>query len=204
MDNKEQKPAKQSSGNSMLKNILMGVVTPVLAATIIYFLGFNNKDESKVEFLRKKEATEKTWIAYIQARGIFSAVMKKLGESGDIEITRNNINHEIETSIGNLENIKKEPNADQRVYSSVDIMIQQMKDLKPLMNKFLDDMSAYAATNPPEEEGFKFVQERGLELKSQVTHLRQRDSLRLAVYYDGMNKDYKIKLPTSTDLVKEE
>lgn len=188
----------------MLKNILMGVVTPVLAATIIYFLGFNNKDESKVEFLRKKEATEKTWIAYIQARGIFSAVMKKLGESGDIEITRNNINHEIETSIGNLENIKKEPNADQRVYSSVDIMIQQMKDLKPLMNKFLDDMSAYAATNPPEEEGFKFVQERGLELKSQVTHLRQRDSLRLAVYYDGMNKDYKIKLPTSTDLVKEE
>lgn len=196
----ENKPAKQSSGHSMVKNIAMGVVTPVLAATIIYFLGFNNKDESKVEFKKRKEATEKAWAAYIQNRGIFSTVMKDLGKSGDIEVTRSNINHEIDVTVGNLENIKKEPNADQRVYSSVDIVIQQMKDMKPIMNKFLDDINAYIATNPTEEQGQAFILDLGEGLKQQMGQLRQRDSLRLATFYEGLNKDYKTTLPTITDL----
>jgi len=196
----ENKPAKQSSGNSMIKNIAMGVITPVLAATIIYFLGFNKGDDSKAEFKKRKEATEKAWNAYIQNRGIFSTVMKDLGKSGDIEVTRSNINHEIDVTVGNLENIKKEPNADQRVYSSVDIVIQQMKDMKPIMNKFLDDIVAYIATNPTDEQGNAFILNLGEGLKEQMTGLRQRDSLRLAVFYEGLNKDYTIKLPTSADL----
>lgn len=195
----ENKPAKQSSGNSMVKNIAMGVITPVLAATIIYFLGFNKGDD-KAEFKKKKEATEKAWSAYLQNRSIFSTVMKDLGKSGDIEVTRSNINHEIDATVSNMENIKKEPNADQRVYSSVDIIIQQMKDMKGIMNKFLDDMTAYIATNPTEEEGMIFIKNKEIDLKDQMVQLAQRDSLRLAVFYEGLNKDYKIKLPTSAEL----
>lgn len=196
----EIKPAKPAPGGSTIRNIAVGVATPVLAATIIYFLGFNNHDDAKAEFKKKKEATEKTWTAYIQNRGIFSTVMKKLGESGDIEVTRNNINHEIDITVGNLENIKKEPNADQRVYSSVDIVIQQMKEMRPIMNKFLDDMLAYIATNPTEEQGMAYIKELGEGLKLQLGQLRQRDSLRLAVFYEGLNKDYKTTLPTSAEL----
>lgn len=196
----ENKPAKQSSGGTLARSIAIGVITPVLAATIIYFLGFNNKDDGKAEFKRKKEATEKAWSAYLENRGIFSAVMKELGRSGDIEISRKNINHEIDITVNNLETIKKEPNADQRVYSSVDIVIQQMKDMKPIMNKFLDDINNYAATNPTEAEGNAFVLGLGEDLNRQMVQLRQRDSLRLAVFYEGLNKDYKIILPTSADV----
>jgi hypothetical protein len=197
----EEKPVKHSSGSSsMVKNVVVGVLTPVLAATIIYFLGFNNRDDGKAGFKKKKEATEKAWSAYIQNRGIFSTVMKDLGKSGDIEVTRNNINHEIDVTVDNMENIKKEPDADQRVYSSVDIIMQQMKEMKGIMNKFLDDMTAFEATNPSEEEGMKFIKGRANDLKLQMVQLAQRDSLRLAVFYDGLNKDYKTTLPTSTDL----
>ncbi|MBN8700045.1 MAG: hypothetical protein E6Q96_01170 [Cyclobacteriaceae bacterium] len=203
METKENKSAKQSSGNSMIRNIAVGVITPVLAAAIIYFLGFNKGDD-KAEFRKKKEATEKVWTSYIQNKEIFSTVMKKLGGSEDIEAVRSSINHEIETTISNLDNVKKEPNADQRVYSSIDITIQQMKDMKPLMNKFLDDMTAFVATNPTEEQGMAYIQQLSIDLQKKMGQLSQRDSMRLATYYDGMNKDYSITLPRTAGIRKDE
>ncbi|HMU71289.1 MAG TPA: hypothetical protein PKD93_01055 [Ferruginibacter sp.] len=203
METKENKPAKQSSGNSMVRNIAVGVITPVLAAAIIYFLGLNKGDD-KADFRKKKEATEKTWTSYIQNKEIFSTVMKKLGGSEDIEAVRSSINHEIETTISNLDNVKKEPNADQRVYSSIDITIQQMKDMKPLMNKFLDDMTAFVATNPTEEQGMAYIQQLSIDLQKKMGQLSQRDSMRLATYYDGMNKDYRITLPRTAGIRKDE
>lgn len=203
METKENKSAKQSSGNSMIRNIAVGVITPVLAAAIIYFLGFNKGDD-KAEFRKKKEATEKVWTSYIQNKEIFSTVMKKLGGSEDIEAVRSSINHEIETTISNLDNVKKEPNADQRVYSSIDITIQQMKDMKPLMNKFLDDMTAFVATNPTDEQGMAYIQQLSIDLQKKMGQLSQRDSMRLATYYDGMNKDYRITLPRTAGIRKDE
>ena len=130
--------------------------------------------------------------------------MKKLGGSEDIEAVRSSINHEIETTISNLDNVKKEPNADQRVYSSIDITIQQMKDMKPLMNKFLDDMTAFVATNPTEEQGMAYIQQLSIDLQKKMGQLSQRDSMRLATYYDGMNKDYRITLPRTAGIRKDE
>ncbi|MGF2414158.1 MAG: hypothetical protein ACQUYJ_17635, partial [Ferruginibacter sp.] len=167
-------------------------VTPVLAATIIYFLGFNKNDDA--DFKKKKEATVQTWNVFIQNKGIFSTVMKQLASSNDLEVTRKNINHEIDVTIENMENIKKEPNADQRVYSTIDITAQQIKEIKPLMNKFLDDILAYAAKDPTEEEGKAYILQLGEGLKTEMAGLRQRDSIRLAVFYDGLNKDYNVTL----------
>ncbi|NOT93381.1 hypothetical protein [Ferruginibacter sp.] len=181
-----------SSAKSIAKNIGIGVVTPVLAATIIYFLGFNKNDDA--DFKKKKEATVQTWNVFIQNKGIFSTVMKQLASSNDLEVTRKNINHEIDVTIENMENIKKEPNADQRVYSTIDITAQQIKEIKPLMNKFLDDILAYAAKDPTEEEGKAYILQLGEGLKTEMAGLRQRDSIRLAVFYDGLNKDYNVTL----------
>ncbi len=202
-ESKDAKPAKRSPDNSLLKSIAVGVITPVLAATIIYFLGFNKGDD-KADYKKRKEATEKAWNVYLQNKEIFSTVMKKLGGSEDIEGVRSNVNHEIETTISNLNNIKAEPNADQRVYSSIEITIQQMKDMKLLMNKFLDDMTALVAANPSEDEGMAYVQKLGDELKIKMGQLSQRDSMRLATYYDGLNKDYKITLPRTVGIRKDE
>jgi hypothetical protein len=181
-----------SSAKTIAKNIGIGVVTPVLAATIIYFLGFNKNDDA--DFKKKKEATVQTWNVFIQNKGIFSTVMKQLASSNDLEVTRKNINHEIDVTIENMENIKKEPNADQRVYSTIDITAQQIKEIKPLMNKFLDDILAYAAKDPTEEEGKAYILQLGEGLKAEMAGLRQRDSIRLAVFYDGLNKDYNVTL----------
>jgi creatinine amidohydrolase/Fe(II)-dependent formamide hydrolase-like protein len=182
-----------SSAGTLIRNITIGVVTPVLAAAVIYFLDFDK--DKKADFTKKKVATEKTWAAYIQNKNIFSAVMKKLGGSDDIEATRNSINHEIDVTITNMENIKKETDADQRVYSTIDIVTQQMKELKPVMNQFLDDMVAYTATNPTEEEGQAFVAQQAQVFRAKVSNLRDRDSLRLNAFYEGLNKEYEITLP---------
>lgn len=189
----EKTAAPGSSAATAMRNILVGVVTPVIAAALIYFFGFDRS--KKDDFNKKKEATQKTWGAYIQNKSIFSAVMKKLGSSDDIEATRNSINHELEVTISNMENIKKEPDADQRVYSTIDIVTQQMKDMRPILNKFIDDMAAYANSNPTEEEGKAFVNEQAELLRNKMSNLRDRDSLRLNAFYEGLNKDYKIILP---------
>lgn len=182
-----------SSAGTVIRNITIGVITPVLAAALIYFLDINK--DKKADFTRKKEATEKTWAAYIQNKNIFSAVMKKLGGSEDIEATRSSINHEIDVTIANMENIKKEPDADQRVYSTIDIATQQMKEMKPIINQFMDDMTAYASSNPSEEEGQAFVAQKAQVFQAKVFNLRDRDSLRLNAFYEGLNKDYKTTLP---------
>ena len=193
----ENKPVKQASGGNTIKKIAIDVVTPVLAATIIYFLGFNTNDDGKAAFKRKKAATEKAWTLFVENKGIFSAVMKELGGSTDIELTRSNINHEIDVTVTNLESIKKDGDADQRVYSSVELTAQQIKDVKPLLNKFLDDMTAFAAGNPTEEQGMAYIKNLGEDLKEKMILLKARDSLRLNTFYKGLNKDYGVTLPVN-------
>ena len=82
--------------------------------------------------------------------------------------------------------------------------IQQMKDMKPLMNKFLGDMTAFVATNPTEEQGMAYIQQLSIDLQKKMGQLSQRDSMRLATYYDGMNKDYRITLPRTAGIRKDE
>jgi hypothetical protein len=190
----EKQPAAHSPASSMVRNIIIGVITPVLAATIIYFLNLDNKSD-KAEFKKKQQATVQSWTSMVQNKSIFTSILKQLGNSEDIDAMRNTINHELDITVGNMENIKKETNADQRVYSAIDVVVQQVKDIKPLMNKFLDDFITYANTSPTEEEVKTFALKLGEDLKIQMAGLRQRDSLRLTTFYEGLNKDYDITLP---------
>jgi hypothetical protein len=59
----------------------------------------------------------------------------------------------------------------------------------------LDDFITYANTNPAEEEVKTFALKLGEDLKIQMAGLRQRDSLRLTTFYEGLNKDYDVTLP---------
>lgn len=188
-----EKQPSQHTPASIARNIGIGVITPVLAATIIYFLGFNRNDDA--EFKKKKTATIEAWNSYEQNKEIFSKVFKQMDSAADIEVTRKKINYQMDAAVANLENVKKESNADLRVFSSVDLTIQQIKELKPLLNKYLDDILAYAATNPSETEGLAFVDSIAPILKQEAIQLKQRDSIRMATYYEGLNKDYGITYP---------
>lgn len=189
---------KQSTPNNattVIRNISIGVITSVLAATVIYFLGYN-KDE-KAEYKKKKEATIKVWNAYQENTRITAELFDRLSRLTDDEILsrRGDANHEIEVAIGNFENIKKEPNADTRVYSTIDIRAQQFKEVLPIINKFFDDMFVFKGTNPTKEEGDAFINNYLPGMKKQMAAIKERDSARLATYYDGLNKDYDIILP---------
>ena len=186
------------SVSSVARNISIGVITSVLAATVIYFLGYN-KDE-KAEFKKKKDATIKVWNAYRENLDITGALFYKLQtaiKAGDTNIveTRTAINHELEASLSAMENIKKEPNADTRVYSTIDIKVQQGKELLALTNRFFDDVSAFIATNPTDAEGQAYVNRVDPEFIRQKAAITQRDSARLAVYYEGLNKEYEMVFP---------
>jgi ribosome-associated translation inhibitor RaiA len=181
---------------SIARNIGIGVITPVLAATIIYFLGINKSDSS--DFKKKKEATIKTWSAYIQNKGVLTTVfkqMKNVDSTMEIETMRSNVYHEIDITVDNMENIKKEPNADQRVYSTIDIVEQQIKEMKPMMGKMIDDMIAFSATEPTPEGLEIFGKQLTEDIAKKMLGLVQRDSIRLATFYEGLNKDYNITLP---------
>lgn len=180
----------QHTPASIARNIGIGVITPVLAATIIYFLGFNRNDNA--EFKKKKAATIEAWNAFEQNKEIFSTVFKQMDSTADIEVTRKKINYQMDVAIANMENVKKETNADQRLLSSIDLTIQQIKDLKPVFNKFLDDMLAFTATNPTEAEGKAFLDSIAPILIEGAKQIKQRDSLRMAVFYEGLNKDYGV------------
>ena len=122
----EKEPSPHSA-KSVARNIAVGVVTPVLAATIIYFLGFNRGD--KAEFEKKKAATIKSWNMYVQNKNIFASVFQQMGDStaASMDELRGRVNHEIDVTVENMEAIKKDGNADQRVYSTIDIVAQQMR-----------------------------------------------------------------------------
>ncbi|MBS1513248.1 MAG: hypothetical protein JST86_20600 [Bacteroidetes bacterium] len=189
----EKEPSPHSA-KSIARNITVGVVTPVLAAAIIYFLGFNRGD--KTEFNKKKEATVKAWNMYMQNKDIFASVFKQMDDSNaTMEELRGRVNHEIDVTVDNMEAIKKDGNADQRVYSTIDIVSQQIKDIKPLMNTFIDDMENFLTRNPSVDEVKDFAAEKQDGLLDQVYKLKKRDSIRLNVFYNDLNKEYGVKLP---------
>jgi hypothetical protein len=185
-----EKQPSQHTPASIARNIGIGVITPVLAATIIYFLGFNRSENG--EFNKKKAATIEAWNAYEQNKAIFSKVFKQMDSTADLELTRKKINYQIDAAIMNMENIKKETNADQRVFSCVDLSIQQIKDLKPVLNKYLDDMLSFIDTNPTEIQGRAFVDSTAPIVTEEAKQIKQRDSIRMATYYEGLHKDYGV------------
>jgi hypothetical protein len=55
----------------VLKNMLIAVITSVIGATAIYFLGFNNQKPSLSE-AQKEEATLDTWSTYVTIENIYT------------------------------------------------------------------------------------------------------------------------------------
>jgi hypothetical protein len=189
------KQAAPHSATTIARNIAIGVITSVLAATVIYYLGYNKNE--KADFNKRKEATIKVWNDYQENMRITGDVFDKMSKLTDDEIMsrRADANHELEVAIGNLENVKNESGADTRIYSTIDIKAQQYKDAQPVLNKLFDGMLALKVANPTEEEGQATMNKLAEEIKNQLYANKQRDSFRLATYYEALNKEYGIVLP---------
>lgn len=193
----EKQPSPHSPA-SIARNISIGVLTSVLAATIIYFLGYNRND--KQEFNKKKEATIKVWGAYQENLRITSTLFDQLAimKEENIAARLDEINHELDVALGNMENVKREAGADTRVYSTIDIRVQQFKEGKPLFNKYFQQLITLQTDNTPDAEATTIATNMVESLKKELATIKSRDSFRLATYYDGLNKDYDVVLPLNT------
>ncbi len=196
MANTEEKVGKKTSPHLItLKNILIGVVTTVLATSALYLLGLQNNGKS--ESKKRKEATVKVWNEYLKTRKHTQEVMESMKKqsSEDIELIASNMSHEFDIINKNMEELGKTPDLDRNLEQILNIHITQNNDFKFAFNAYFNDLKNLAAQNPTNEEGMAFVQERAKRLRLESVNIQDRDTIRMNDYYSQLEKDYKLKLP---------
>lgn len=94
--------------SGVLKNILIGLTTTVIGATIIYFLGFNNKKDS---FSKEEQAdiTGEAWKTYITVENIYTKSsasllrdLIKLGETAEALQQTRKESEKLQSSLNDL------------------------------------------------------------------------------------------------------
>ncbi len=100
---KEFEQKKESNTAHIIKNIVIGVVTSVVAALIIYFI----QNPNRADFAKKKKATLSAWNSYLKNNETYLTIIKKYSDAKDIATAKRNVNHEMEATLLNMENIKK-------------------------------------------------------------------------------------------------
>jgi hypothetical protein len=179
-----------STPTHIAKNITIGVITSVLAAVLIYYTIGNPK---KAEFAKKKEATKKAWTSYKENRAVFIQALKSIDTAMDDERAKKLLNHQIDIAVSNMENIKKETDADQRVFSTVDITIEQIKEMKPLFESYFNDRANFINKNPEALIDNPYLVNLQKNFAEDMSNLRTRDTLRLNTFRDGLIKDYGVE-----------
>lgn len=189
----EKKTEKTSPHLITLKNIIIGVITTVLGATAIYFLGLQ---QGPSEAKKRKDATVKVWNEYLAVRKNTNEVLESMNreKSGDLDKVRSNLNHEIDFINQNMEKLSKMPDIDINMIRILDVRIAQMNDYKKAYSNFVDEMIAYDRLGPTEEQGQAFLKERAPSFIKEAKNIFTRDSIHLNSYYAILEKEYKIDM----------
>ena len=184
--------ATTSSGGNVFKNIAVGVITTVIGAAAIYFLGFHESgNESKKE---RKEATETGWKTYRENLKIYSDVLNSLNKnSEDISKRKQEISHEIESTVSSLQNILTDTKIDTRLKNLIELRIPQLTDGKRIVESYFDSLMVFSASNPTDEEGYAFLNRIVPRLKTEMNEAKKRDSLRIRRYTDELKKEYDLE-----------
>ena len=95
-----------TSNKIMFRNIITGVITTVIGATTIWFLGFHNKggSSSPPDYLVVKDATTNAWKSYVSTENVFFS-------NWNIYVANYSITgfeHYKETTLGELERLKSD------------------------------------------------------------------------------------------------
>lgn len=193
--------AEEHAGKHIVRNIIIGVVTSVIGALIIFFVIPDNT--LKKDFEKRKKATISAWDSYLKNKDIFGRTLINLGEDTSetktVASMKADANHEFDITISNLENIKKTPDADPKVFSAVDILSDQIKSFRPLLNSTLDDIVKFGETTSDTAEIRKFGEIRSDEMSKQYDNIKKRDSLRLQTIISDLKKEYKYEFVESLE-----
>lgn len=113
-----------AGGGNAFKSIIIGVITTVLGAAAVYFLGFHDKKENP-----KKEATQNAMKSIIQYEQILEKSVMGLACNSDNEYAQQTFLREIEQLKVNMTNIKSEKDLDNRVLSLIDRRVTSLNEL---------------------------------------------------------------------------
>src|SRR5690242_17455757 len=114
-------------GGNMWKNIIIGVLTTVIAYVIVHFI-FDKKGSSE-EFKKKKTATLEAWESLMVYERSFKNAGINMICSGDPNTMNNQLIREYNKIIDNIINIKdeKKGQADNMVMSLIDSRVTTLK-----------------------------------------------------------------------------
>lgn len=126
-----------AGGGNAIKSIIIGVITTVLGAAAVYFLGFHDKKENP-----KKEATENAMKSIIQYEQILEKSIMGLACNSDNEYAQQAFLKEIEQLKGNMTNIKSEKDVDNRVFSLIDRRVTSLNELTEASEEMFNGMAS--------------------------------------------------------------
>jgi hypothetical protein len=179
-----------TSNTEMGKKIIIGAVSTIIAALVIYFVVERGGGDRE-----RKKATLNAWNSYEQNKDIFQKVMTDLGTSlqqGGQELSQAKANaaRDIDITIENMQNIKTEEKVDNRMLSLVDVKITQLKDLKTIMMNTIQSLEGVMQSTVTEQEAEQYVMSVFQETKSKLEGIKERDRVRIKSFRDELCKEY--------------
>src|SRR5688572_17704411 len=139
-------------GGNMWKNIIIGVLTTVVAYVIVHFLF--DKKPGKEELKKRKAATTEAWESLMIYERTFKNAGTQMACSGDLNSIGTQIVGEYEKIIDNIINIKdeKKGQADNMVMSLIDRRIATLKKKKDATSIYYANLDALDTLNARKEE----------------------------------------------------
>jgi hypothetical protein len=207
----------KSGGSTVLNKILIPVITTVLGATAIYFLGFNKKTTSgrtdMEQLLLSKEATVKAWRSFVTAQNIGFKNVKSLADQfGEktaeaykqgleklVPVWREYESEYLRESkkfILDIEHILKEEDIDRDFVSMLNRTLDNGKDQEKKIANFFDKMVSLVRSDRDQNEKVE-------KLQSELTKFMadgKKDEERMVTESEGIAKILVEKYNQAFDL----
>jgi hypothetical protein len=194
-----------SAGKAMLAKILVGVVSSVAAAGIIFLLFDRSSD-----FNKRKEATLSAWNAYLNSMGTLEEIMKrwqvagmekakKVRQEDDIKPLMaeafSALDRDFGLTIQALEDIKSGEGFDRRVSTYIDVKIRQAHDLKALMQAYIAEWEKLMSMGLADEQLLERLKPMNAAAQEEGKKIKERDKFRLERLHQELCKEYGVELP---------
>ena len=169
--------APNTSNKVMVRNIITGVITTVVGASVIYFLGFHNSGPSEGDLLVTKEATINTWKSYVSAENVFYQNYNTFAfesTADGIDRYKKSITEELDRFNKKVENILKTKSIDVSLSSLLERRVITNRDWVDKYKKYLDNYKEIIRSGADQEE----IKRRGNEalqtFQNDVKDINQR------------------------------
>ncbi len=145
-----------TSNKVMFRNIITGVITTVLGATIIYFLFHNSGGSGKAGFLETREATTKAWKSYVTIDNIYYKNLLSISKDQQLLSNLDNYKNELFREAARFkkdaENILKDKDIDKSFISMVERRFERETESEEAVSKYIDKLKVIVNSNTGPEE----------------------------------------------------